>query len=391
VLSFVVPAYNEEKCLAATLESIHTAARALALDYEIVVANDASTDSTLSIAEAGGARVVTVENRQIAGTRNAGARASRGERLLFVDADTRVDAAVVGAAMAAIDAGAVGGGAGAVFDEGAPYYARRMMWWVLGFMRLFRLAAGCFLFCRRDAFEAAGGWDERHFAGEEIMLSLALHPPAVANARNPHDQGDVEHLGVQGLAMLPAAVVEELLAMVRDEDDHGLVPEPALDEEIDQRAEGRIVGGDLGVVEILQTLPQLRGGGDLALAEELQDVHPGEARVLHAGGEALPEGGWGSVRGVRLHGMEIEEEGGVLRPYGVQPLGGAGVDVGRGAVPAPQQAEGLEPLIQSEVVGHVGIGDEPRGAVPPLPQPLGQGDGLGGEGVPMPVDAVSTG
>jgi GT2 family glycosyltransferase len=36
------------------------------------------------------------------------------------------------------------------------------------------LAAGCFVYCRRDAFEAAGGWDERHFAGEEIMLSFAL-------------------------------------------------------------------------------------------------------------------------------------------------------------------------------------------------------------------------
>jgi glycosyltransferase involved in cell wall biosynthesis len=175
VLSFVVPAYNEERCLPATLASIHAAAKALGIDYEVVVANDASTDATASIAEGAGARVVSVENRQIAKTRNAGARAAHGERLLFVDADTRVDEAVVGAAMAAMDAGVVGGGAGAVFDEGAPYYARRMMWWVLGFMRLFRLAAGCFLFCRRDALEAVGGWDERHFAGEEIMLSLALH------------------------------------------------------------------------------------------------------------------------------------------------------------------------------------------------------------------------
>jgi glycosyltransferase involved in cell wall biosynthesis len=174
MLSFVIPAYNEEKTLPATLESIHAAARALGVEYEIVVANDASTDATAALAEQGGARVVDVQNRQIAKTRNAGARAARGDRLLFVDADTRVDAGVVGAAMAAIDAGAVGGGAGAVFDEGAPYYARRMMWWVLGFMRLFRLAAGCFLFCRRDAYETAGGWDERHFAGEEIMLSLAL-------------------------------------------------------------------------------------------------------------------------------------------------------------------------------------------------------------------------
>src|SRR5688572_3670388 len=129
MLSFVVPAYNEEKWLAATLASIHAAANALGIDYEVVVANDASTDATASIAEAAGARVVSVENRQIAKTRNAGARAARGERLLFVDADTRVDEAVVGAAMAAMDAGAVGGGAGAVFDEGAPYYARRMMWW----------------------------------------------------------------------------------------------------------------------------------------------------------------------------------------------------------------------------------------------------------------------
>jgi GT2 family glycosyltransferase len=91
-----------------------------------------------------------------------------------VDADTQVNPQVVAAAVAAMNAGAVGGGAGAVFDEGAPPYAERMMRRVLGFMRFFRLAAGCFLFCRRYAFEAAGGWDERHFAGEEIMLSLAL-------------------------------------------------------------------------------------------------------------------------------------------------------------------------------------------------------------------------
>src|SRR6188474_2395967 len=174
MLSFVVPAYNEEKCLPATLASIHEAGRALGLEYEIVVANDASTDATATVSASAGARVVTVQNRQIAKTRNSGARAALGDRLIFVDADTRVDSRVVGAAMAAMDGGAVGGGAGAVFDEGAPPYAQRMMRRVLGFMRFFRLAAGCFLFCRRDAFEAVGGWDERHFAGEEIMLSLAL-------------------------------------------------------------------------------------------------------------------------------------------------------------------------------------------------------------------------
>src|SRR5258708_8702482 len=75
VISFVVPAYNEEKYLAATLAAIHEAARSAGEPYEVVVANDASTDATAAIAEAGGARVVSVEKRQIAATRNAGARA----------------------------------------------------------------------------------------------------------------------------------------------------------------------------------------------------------------------------------------------------------------------------------------------------------------------------
>ena len=174
MLSFVIPAYNEEKCLPATLESIHAAARAIGRQYEVVVANDASTDATAALAERGGARVVSVDNRQIAKTRNAGARAARGEWLVFVDADTRVDERVVRAALSALDAGAVGGGAAAYFDSGAPPYAHRMIRLVVGTMAWLNLAAGCFLYCRRDAFEAAGGWDERHFAGEEIMLSLAL-------------------------------------------------------------------------------------------------------------------------------------------------------------------------------------------------------------------------
>jgi glycosyltransferase involved in cell wall biosynthesis len=174
VISFVVPAYNEESVLGPALQAIHDAARGAGLDYEIVVANDASTDATAAIATQAGARVIDVQNRQISRTRNDGARAARGDRLVFVDADTHVNAEVIRAAMAALDRGAVGGGATPVFDGEAPRYARIMLVAVLAQMRWFRMAAGCFIFCRRDAFEAVGGFDERHFAGEEIMLSWAL-------------------------------------------------------------------------------------------------------------------------------------------------------------------------------------------------------------------------
>ncbi|HSJ96974.1 MAG TPA: glycosyltransferase [Myxococcota bacterium] len=174
MISFVVPAYNEALRLAATLDAIHAAALAVGADYEIVVADDASTDTTAAVASGHGARVVYVEHRQIARTRNAGARAARGERLFFVDADTQVNARVVRAALAALDAGAVGGGATPVFEPGAPRWTHPMMWLVTRTMRLAGLAAGCFVYARRDAFEAVGGFDERHFAGEEVMLSLAL-------------------------------------------------------------------------------------------------------------------------------------------------------------------------------------------------------------------------
>jgi glycosyltransferase involved in cell wall biosynthesis len=174
MLSFVVPAYNEEKYLSGALQAIHAAARGLQLDYEIVVANDASTDATAKLAEEGGARVVNVEHRQISKTRNAGARASAGDMLFFVDADTKVNAAVVAGAIAAMRDGAVGGGARLHFDHPPRWVAIFMAVFELLYFGLARWAAGCFVFCRRDAFEEVGGFDERHFAGEEVMLSIAL-------------------------------------------------------------------------------------------------------------------------------------------------------------------------------------------------------------------------
>jgi glycosyltransferase involved in cell wall biosynthesis len=174
-ISFVVPAYNEERALPRTLTAIHEAMAVIGRPYEIVVADDASSDATARVATEHGARVVGVEYRQIARTRNAGARAALADTLFFVDADTRVNEAVLRAALAELDAGAIGGGATPVFEEGAPCWAHLAMRMVVGPMSVMSLAAGCFVFVRRAPFEAVGGFDERHFAGEEVMLSRALH------------------------------------------------------------------------------------------------------------------------------------------------------------------------------------------------------------------------
>jgi glycosyltransferase involved in cell wall biosynthesis len=175
LISFVVPAFNEEKYLAPTLAAIHAAGGSCGEPYEVVVANDSSTDRTGEIAREARARVVDVQKRQIAGARNAGARAATGEVLFFVDADTHVNAPLVAEALAALRGGAVGGGARVAFyGEVPPWVSRFMVVFTPLYFGLGRWAAGCFVFCTRAAFEATGGFDETTYAGEEIGYSQAL-------------------------------------------------------------------------------------------------------------------------------------------------------------------------------------------------------------------------
>ncbi len=178
MLSFIVPAHNEESLIGRTIESLHGAARGVEREYEIVVADDSSTDRTGRIAAQRGARVVRIDRRQIAAARNAGARAATrtgcDDALVFVDADTVVPAATLRAALAALSRGAVGGGAAVCFDGEVPRWANVALNITLLAFRALRWAAGCFVFCTREAFDAAGGWDESVFASEEILFSRAL-------------------------------------------------------------------------------------------------------------------------------------------------------------------------------------------------------------------------
>jgi glycosyltransferase involved in cell wall biosynthesis len=174
MISFIIPAYNEESLLGGTLRAVDVAASAAGEPFEVIVADDGSTDRTAEVARANGARVVAVWRRQIAATRNAGARAAAGEVLVFVDADTRVTAAAVRGAVRAMREGAVGGGCGFRFDGRVPLYGRLFTGVGVPLYRLLGLASGCFLFCTRSAFDAVGGFDETLFGGEEASMSRRL-------------------------------------------------------------------------------------------------------------------------------------------------------------------------------------------------------------------------
>jgi glycosyltransferase involved in cell wall biosynthesis len=174
VISFIIPAHNEEVLIGRTLTALHAAARAVGKSYEIIVANDASTDRTSDIALEYGARVVAVHHRQISATRNAGARVATGGVLFFVDADTVVPARLLRAALRTLRRGAVGGGCSVRIDGRLPLYARVLERILPLVQQAVGMAAGCFLFCTRQAYLAAGGFDETLFVTEEISFGQRL-------------------------------------------------------------------------------------------------------------------------------------------------------------------------------------------------------------------------
>jgi rSAM/selenodomain-associated transferase 2/rSAM/selenodomain-associated transferase 1 len=82
-LSVIIPALNEARQLPRTLDA------AASPDAEIIVSDGGSTDDTVAIASALGARIVS-GRRGRAGQQNRAAAAARGEVLLFLHADTRL-------------------------------------------------------------------------------------------------------------------------------------------------------------------------------------------------------------------------------------------------------------------------------------------------------------
>ena len=174
MISFIIPAYNEELELSSTIASIRVAASGVTQPYEIIVVDDGSTDATAELAAQAGARVISINRRQIAAARNAGARAAQGNDLFFVDADTRINSKHIDEAIAALKAGYAGGSARVITDGTTPMWGRIFVRAFCTVYFALNLGAGAFLFTTRRNFNAIGGFDEQYFIGEEVCFSLAL-------------------------------------------------------------------------------------------------------------------------------------------------------------------------------------------------------------------------
>ena len=176
-LSVVVPAFNEEKLLPGTLAAVADAVRGAgytAQEWELRVADNASTDRTAALAREAGASVVHESRRQIARARNAGARDARGRWLLFVDADTQPSSGLLCATRTLMESGRCCGAGALIQGRGSPPAVRAMIgaWNLIS--RTLTMACGAYVLCRADAFRELGGFNEELYAAEELDLSRRL-------------------------------------------------------------------------------------------------------------------------------------------------------------------------------------------------------------------------
>lgn len=87
-ISVIIPTLNEERYLRPTLQSL---AEQTYRDFELIVKDGLSRDSTVEIAKEFADIVISEKDISIGDARNQGAKRANGEVLAFLDADTFLD------------------------------------------------------------------------------------------------------------------------------------------------------------------------------------------------------------------------------------------------------------------------------------------------------------
>jgi glycosyltransferase involved in cell wall biosynthesis len=108
LVSIIIPARNEARSIAAVINAVQ-GARPAGTGVEIIVVDDGSTDDTVGVARAAGARILELGPNSDGGNparaRNRGAAIAQGDPIVFLDADCLPAAGWLARLLAAHDSG----------------------------------------------------------------------------------------------------------------------------------------------------------------------------------------------------------------------------------------------------------------------------------------------
>ncbi len=182
-LSVVIPARNEEALVEHALESVCLQTTPLA-QLEVVVVDNASTDGTAAAVERFRAsrpelyvRLTSEAAVGVSRAKNAGARAARGEWIIFMDADSRMAPDLTARVLRGAEAGYAAGSIRVVADS--QDRLDRAFFGLMEFgKRLFSHQAQMF-FCGREVFLRHGGFREELRLAEDRELLARLQQAGV--------------------------------------------------------------------------------------------------------------------------------------------------------------------------------------------------------------------
>ena len=183
-ISVIIPAYNAERYLEETVQSVRE--QQWEGPLEIIVVNDGSADSTEALAKSLGCRVVSIPQSGPAAARNEGIKNASNDLIFFLDADDVLAEGsfeVLYAPMAQDPAvSAVFGRAkDFISPDVPPDEAKKIRYNVDGYEG--RLT-GC-SFLKKDVLEQVGPFDESLKSGETVDWMVRLRASSVRIARIP--------------------------------------------------------------------------------------------------------------------------------------------------------------------------------------------------------------
>lgn len=171
-ISVIIPAHNEEEYLPGGLDAVAKAAEICPCEVEVVVVLNRCTDRTEEIARNARAIVAREGAKNLARIRNAGFKASSGDIIVTVDADSRLHPHFLRIVVDKLKKNIIGGGAFVLPER-----------WSLGiicsgfmampYLAKYRLSFAAF-WTTRDAFEAIGGFNPDFVTIEDVDFAVRL-------------------------------------------------------------------------------------------------------------------------------------------------------------------------------------------------------------------------
>ncbi len=205
MISVVIPAHNAARTLDECLQAVHQSDYA---DYEVIVVDDASTDSTEQVATRHGCRIVRLQqNVGAARAKNLGASEARGDVILFTDADIVLQRDTLGLIAENLKDPSVAGVVGLLgrslrYRDFSSQF--KNLWMHHTYTRLASSSEaerGVGLFytsiaaIRKDIFEQLGGFDP-HYRGASVTEDIEFGQRLLSGRHRVRLDGrlEVEHL-----------------------------------------------------------------------------------------------------------------------------------------------------------------------------------------------------